>query len=749
MDFDKFSDLSRLEDLSVLERNEVFCETFSVLEKQKLKQIFLNPVGVVPDLDLAVKISLSFKVALHPEYIFFWNELSVRDFLKFVGFLKFVDVSFQGDDFVLSFVFEKRFKRFLEIVGVEHFVFEENEFSESLIVLKNVEARRFLLNFNFYFLDKSLRESFEDWSRERFVESLVLLEKLILENLSLSVCEILSVFCDFEIRDKGGTYVGARMGRPEKAKMRRMDNSPTGIFPVCKESRSVNSLFDVYSDSKSNLISCEAKVFFCSVCDLQSVLRVCPKCGGRNEEMSFESFGGVREYKRFDVNLSEYVDVLLRSFEWESKDLPSNVKGVEALSSKSKFAEHLGKAFLRAKSKVVVNKDGTVRYDMTQAGITHFKPVEIGTSVKRLKELGYRKDYLGRVLTNKNQVLEIFPQDVILPDCDYTGDESALDFVLRVGSFVDDLLEKLYGLKRFYNFKGVEDTIGHLIVGLAPHTCAGIVGRIIGYSRTQCCFAHPLWHAAQRRNLDGDETSISLLFDVLLNFSKEFLPDRRGARTMDVPLVLTSKICVDQVDDEVWGMDIVDFYPLEFYKSAKSLDSISDLNLKSVKIRQVKDNISLGKRNRDDEFFNMKFTHSCENINSGVLFSSYKHVPSMEEKVNSQMDIAQKIRAVDENRTADILVSKYFLKDIKSNLSKFFVQDFKCSNCLKKFRRPPLNGKCTSCSNSKINFTMSKGFVLKYVEPSFKLVQRYDVSRVTVEKLNFVSKQIRDVFGDE
>ena len=36
-----------------------------------------------------------------------------------------------------------------------------------------------------------------------------------------------------------------------------------------------------------------------------------------------------------------------------------------------------------------LNKDGTVRYDMTEMPMTHFKPVEIGTSVERLKELGY------------------------------------------------------------------------------------------------------------------------------------------------------------------------------------------------------------------------------------------------------------------------------------------------------------------------------------------------------------------------
>ena len=41
-----------------------------------------------------------------------------------------------------------------------------------------------------------------------------------------------------------------------------------------------------------------------------------------------------------------------------------------------------------------------------------------------------------------------------------------------------------------------------------------------------------------------------LLVDGLINFSREFLPDRRGSRTMDVSLVLTSHLYLDQIDDE-------------------------------------------------------------------------------------------------------------------------------------------------------------------------------------------------------
>jgi len=122
--------------------------------------------------------------------------------------------------------------------------------------------------------------------------------------------------------------------------------------------------------------------------------------------------------------------------------------------------------------------------------------------------------------------------------------------------------------------------VGQLVVGLAPHTSAGIVGRIVGFTRSKVCYAHPFWHAGKRRNCDGDEDSIMLLMDALLNFSRKFLPDTRGGRTMDAPLVLTSKLNPEEVDDEAWKVDISDVYPLEFYEDSMLYKTISELTKK-------------------------------------------------------------------------------------------------------------------------------------------------------------------------
>ena len=50
-----------------------------------------------------------------------------------------------------------------------------------------------------------------------------------------------------------------------------------------------------------------------------------------------------------------------------------------------------------------------------------------------------------------------------------------------------------------------------------------MVGRIIGFSQTQGMLSHPMYHAALRRDCDGDEACVMLLMDSLLNFSRTYI----------------------------------------------------------------------------------------------------------------------------------------------------------------------------------------------------------------------------------
>ena len=86
---------------------------------------------------------------------------------------------------------------------------------------------------------------------------------------------------------------------------------------------------------------------------------------------------------------------------------------------------------------------------MSELPITHFKPSEIGASVEKLKELGYGKDYKGVALEREDQLLELKPQDIILPASPESSDERADDLLFRIANFIDDLLVNFYKSKPF------------------------------------------------------------------------------------------------------------------------------------------------------------------------------------------------------------------------------------------------------------------------------------------------------------
>ena len=206
---------------------------------------------------------------------------------------------------------------------------------------------------------------------------------------------------------------------------------------------------------------------------------------------------------------------------------------------------------------------------------------------------------------------------------------------------------------------------------------------------------------------------------------------------MDSPLVLTSILNPSEVDDQVHGIDTVWRYPLEFYQAA-----LEHKNASEVKLEQLKDRLGTAA-----QYEGFGFTHHVENFNKGVQCSAYKILPSMEEKLLGQMEIARKIRAVDMDDVAKLVIQKHFLKDIKGNLRKFSMQQFRCSKCNEKYRRPPLNSKCTC--GGKLIFTISEGSVLKYLGLSLLLAEKYNFSPYLKQTLEIVKVHTDSIFGKE
>lgn len=697
-------------------------------ELEEIQKI-LEKANKKVSLDEALKISNFFDIPLHPDYIFYWSQITFEQFLELLKLLSKSKI--EGNALTIQLE-EKESKRALELLGVEH------RFLDGKIIIEEETARALALNIGIKSLDEISQKARE------------IISKLKEKERNKDVLTLVNELSFVKIKDKAGTFIGARMGRPEKAKPRELRGSPNVLFPVGQEGGRLRSVQEAIN---KGYVDADFPIYYCPKCNKETIYFVCHRCGSKTKQLfycqkcrrkiSSESCllhgkEPVKPFLRQKINIKEYFEAALKKLNL-NVPIPI-VKGVRGTSSKNHVPENIAKGILRAVFNLHVNKDGTIRYDSTEIPLTHFKPKEINVSVEKLRELGYTHDIFGKELKDEDQIVELKPHDVILPCYSSGNDEPASDFFFRVSKFVDSELVHLYGMKPFYNLKTKEDLVGHLLLCIAPHNCAGVVARIIGFSNTQAFIASPYLHAAMRRDADGDEAAMMLLLDALLNFSREYLPAHRGS-TQDAPLILNVRIRPSEVDDMIFDMDVVKSYPLELYMAAEK-----KLMPTSVKIEQVSDRI---KESEFDAFKNLNYTHEVEDINEGVRCSNYKVLATMAEKLEHEMELAEKLRAIEISDVAKLIIDRHFIRDIKGNFAKFAKQQFRCVNCNEKYRRPPLEGKCLKCKEGRIIFTIAEGFIVKYLETAIKLAEKYDVDNYTKQNLRLLKNAIEGIFGKE
>jgi DNA polymerase II large subunit len=678
-------------------------------------------------LDEAIELSKKYEIPMYPKYIFYWTEITKELFLGLIEWLKNARVE---EKLILPYNKEEKEKfelgkRALELLGIPHEVTIEN------VILNKENSKALFVNLGID-LDCVLKDF--DWNKYQ---------------IEGDVLEIVNKNSLFEIKNKAGEFIGARMGRPEKAKVRKLQGSPNILFPVGREGGRLRS---IQTACEVGTVKSSFPIYFCEECKHESIYPMCEKCGKKNKQMYYFYESKEKDYEKKiegsekegtphcmkSIEINDYFQDAARKLGMKKEEVPLLIKGIRGMSSASKKVEHLAKGILRAKHDLQVNKDGTIRFDFTELPLVSFRPKEIGVGVEKLKEIGYEKDIKGNDLVNDEQLLEIMPHDVLLPCSPHAPDENADDVFIRICNFIDELLVRFYGLKPFYNIKKKEDLVGKMGVFMAPHNCAGVICRFIGFSKVQSALASPYLHAAVRRDCDGDEAAIMLLSDVLINFSKEFLPSHRGG-TQDAPLVLNAKINAGEVDDQILDFECVDEYPLELYEMAEKGEHSS-----AVKINTVKDIL----KKDGDPFVNLGFTHDTSDFNEGVDCSSYKLLATMKEKVRHQMDLVEKIRAVDTNDVARLIIDRHFIRDIRGNLRKFSMQGFRCIACNEIMRRPPLSGVCTKCGG-KLIFTIHEGGIKKYLEPALSLAKEYNLSPYLKQNLELIKRYIDSVFGKD
>jgi DNA polymerase II large subunit len=276
-------------------------------------------------------------------------------------------------------------------------------------------------------------------------------------------------------------------------------------------------------------------------------------------------------------------------------------------------------------------------------------------------------------------------------------------------------------------------------MGLAPHTCAAILGRVVGFTDLNICYAHPIWNSAKRRDCDGDEDTIMLGLDVLLNFSRKYLPAQIGG-IMDTPLLLIPFVNTKEVQRQAHDFDVDVEYPLEFYE--KTLQKAEAKQLSSMM------DVISHRLGTEAQFEGFNFTTPVSNVNMGNPESSYKQFRSMVEKLNLQLELGERIEAVDVRRVALKVLTTHFIKDIAGNLRAFSTQGFRCKSCNRHFRRLPLLGKCPSCGG-QLTLTVYRGGIEKYLEAAQGLVDKYDLPKYYTQRIALIKGEITLMFDNK
>ena len=741
----------------------------------------------------------------------------------------------------------------------------------------------------------------------------------------------------YELRERAPTRIGNRMGRPEKSESRDLSPAVHTLFPIGEaggSQRDVGKAARARDDQgRRGVVDVRAGDRVCPNCGTHTYRTRCPgceththphyECDECGQVVEPDESGRVHcdrcnravespEWVSIDVN-GEYRDALEAVGERESAyDI---VKGVKGLTSADKTPEPMAKGVLRAKNGVTAFKDGTVRYDMTDLPVTSVRPSELDVTAEDFRELGYETDVDGEPLEFDDQLVELKVQDVVLSD-------GAAEHMLKTADFVDDLLTEFYDLPPFYEVDERDDLVGKLVFGMAPHTSAAVVGRVVGFTSAAVGYAHPYFHAAKRRNCfhpetkvwyrdesggwrhdtietlveerldpetaeeddfgtlveeldgdvvvpsitedgeevlrpveavskhvapeqmvsvetesgreltvtpdhrlcrwnegvetvaatrvepgdrlpiptdavpgadltgpgagtvaadggrdadrvaaveyvesgldhtycvtveethklvangvysaqcDGDEDCVMLLMDGLLNFSKQYLPDQRGGR-MDAPLVMSSRIDPSEIDDEAHNMDVVRQYPKEFYESTREMadpDGIEEV------IRLAEESVGT-----DDEYRGFDHTHDTSDIALGPDLSAYKTLDSMEDKMDAQLELSRKLRAVDETDVAERIIEYHFLPDLIGNLRAFSRQETRCLDCGAKYRRMPLTGDCRECGG-RVNLTVHQGSVNKYMDTAIRVAEEFGCREYTKQRLEVLERSLESVFEND
>jgi len=616
-----------------------------------------NPLSSKPSLSEAVQLCNTLGIPLHPRFTYFWDLLTIKDVFSLRDAI--VDYKEDSSDFAtLTIVNSVDIKRILETAGIPHKV------SGSLLKIQGDDAKATYLTLA---PTKSIPLGMSYSDTIAFLKSL----------------------SGLNIRKKSSTNVGVAMRKVEVANERKMRPPVHSLFPTGLKGNPSRDMLQSQHASTSVELSMRA----CPSCGAHSPYSTCPFCDSKTTQLyycpSCNKEQPTEQCPDCKCNTLPYatvvphtLDLLRAASETVGLQAYPPLKGVAKLTNRSRSPERLEKGILRQRHNLTCFKDGTTRYDTVNAPLTHFKPSQFHMDIKTLQDLGYLTDQFGKPLEFDDQIIELKPQDVILP-------LDSADHFKRLSSFLDDLLARFFKSEIFYDIQKQRDLIGTLVVGISPRASVGVIGRVIGFTDGRVCFAHPFWHAAKHRDCSGDIDSLTLLLDVFLNYSPSLCPDYPTG-LLDTPFLI-EPIVLSSDAKKLSAFDTMTSYPQDFYTGTIDRPSAKALE-ETLLIKQANTNSER----------NLSYTHWSSLVVSSQPRSSYSNPGSMPDKVSKQIAVASKIRTVDVDGLISSLLNNYLVKEIIANLDAYSIQKFRCKGCGETYRRPPLKGTCLTCGRELV-----------------------------------------------
>jgi DNA polymerase II large subunit len=194
-----------------------------------------------------------------------------------------------------------------------------------------------------------------------------------------SVREWITETFGVQVRPRTTLRIGARMGKPEGSKHREMNPSTHGIWPVGSNVGTKRLISDAVRKTEKYYTG----IRVCPECNEQTWRGVCSGSDTQLHEPTETNFVGMVK-QTLDAD-----ELWKQAMETTHQAVEPKVKGNKSLGSGEKIPEHLLKAVLRQRNGTSAFRDGTIRFDMVDITMTHFRPDEIGITAERARELGY------------------------------------------------------------------------------------------------------------------------------------------------------------------------------------------------------------------------------------------------------------------------------------------------------------------------------------------------------------------------